>query len=511
MRRAIELLASLVVLGVPAGAAAATVPTDFTDALVAGGLDQPTGLAFLPDGRLLFVEQISTRVRLLVHGALAATDPVCVVPDVRTSGSNRGLYGIAVDPRWPQHPYVYVHHPTPSGRLSISRYTVGGDLAFAGNGSLTINPATRHELLANLFDAAHNGGGLRFGPDSLLYVSVGDSFATPCCAQDTVHLRGTILRLEVRNLPAGAGGPPAIAAITPAGNPFAQHPNARARLVLATGLRNPFRFHIDPQDGAVMIADVGEDNWEEVNRVELGGENFGWPIREGPDPYGTCPAAGSVVRTNPIHAYDHDDGITIISAGVYRSPAGAPGFPPAYEGDYFFSDYTTGILRRLKRTGSVWALAPAVPGQPSAQNWGTGFDTMTDALEAPDGSLWYCRQFVDFAPQSGEIRRIAYTGVVAVDRDAPRAPTLAIQPMPARGVVRVTFQMPAPARVTLVVHDLSGRRVRVLVPARELGAGSHAASWDGRDEEGRPVAPGAYAIRLAAGEATITRRAVLLR
>jgi glucose/arabinose dehydrogenase len=321
-------------LAVPRAASAqAVLPTGFADQLVVGGLSFPTGIAFLPDGRLLFVEQNSARIRLLVNDALAATDPVATVPNVRIGGE-RGLLGIAVDPGFPARPYVYVHCNDASALVvRISRFTVGGDLTFTGNGSLTINTATRYDLIASVPDlnSNHNGGTLRFGPDGMLYASFGEDDAG-CAAQDTSGLRGVILRLDVSRLPAGGGGPAPRALITPPGNPFANG-GLNARLIWAFGLRNPFRFHIDPLNGALFIADVGESQWEEIDRAPAGGLDFGWVRFEGPELHdATCALA--LPATPPIHYYDRS-GTTAasISAGLYRPPAGAARpFPGEYEG-----------------------------------------------------------------------------------------------------------------------------------------------------------------------------------
>ena len=103
---------------------AATVPTGFADlrAVTVGAgaaLDQPASMAFLRDGRLLVVEQKSAKIRLFVAGLLSANDPVATVPGVRTSGDERGLLGIAVDPAWPARPFIYVH--CTDGRLGAPR------------------------------------------------------------------------------------------------------------------------------------------------------------------------------------------------------------------------------------------------------------------------------------------------------------------------------------------------------------------------------------------------------
>jgi glucose/arabinose dehydrogenase len=262
------LLTLGLLLAVAAPAAAQfTLPPRFVDEQLIGGLSYPVGMAYLPDGRLLIIEQVSAKVRLLVNGALGATDPVVTVADVNTNDTERGLLGITVDPGWPTRPYIYVQYNRASTvKICISRYTASGDLAFTGNGALTINPASRYDILTDLPDAApnHNGGTLRFGPDGMLYSSLGDD-ATGCPAQDVTVLVGKILRLDVSGLPAGGGGPPAKGLITPTNNPFVTNPNLNARLVWLSGLRNPFRFAIDRLSGNMLIGDVGENAWEEVD------------------------------------------------------------------------------------------------------------------------------------------------------------------------------------------------------------------------------------------------------
>jgi glucose/arabinose dehydrogenase len=494
--------------------AQASLPIGFQDELIVGGLRNPTGIAFLPDGRCLFVEQLTGRIRLIVNGALSSTDPVGTIPDVRTNDWAHGVYGIVVDPRWPSSPYVYVHFNSNSPRkVKMTRYTVAGDLAFTGNGALTINPATGYELFTDIFDAAHNGGTLRFGPDQMLYASVGDSFFTPCAAQHQGSQRGVILRLEIRNLPAGSGGPPAKTLLAPPDNPYPADPDLNVRLVWARGLRNPFRFHIDPANGTLYIADVGEATWEEIDVASTGGANFGWPLYEGPDLYSTCPGVSGSGLTAPIYAYGNG-GTTqcVIGAGIYRRPAsGAYRFPPEYDGDYFFSDLYTGVMRRLKGSGSSWSIAPPVAGQSDSIAWGTGLDEVTDYLTASDGSLWYCRQAVNGDSLTGQIRRIVYTPPVSVGEGSMEGLAfLPPYPLPVRDGVTLEYRMPAAQIVELSIFDPSGRRVRLLA-AGGRNAGTHRVHWDGRDESGHRATSGLYFARIIVGRSELVRRIVVCR
>jgi len=418
--RAGAILATLAGLAwcAPRGASAGTVPTGFTDLSIIPSLDAPVGLTFLPDGRLLVIEQKTANVRLVILSSVTPPPTILTVPEVENSGGEQGLLGIAVDPGWPSRPYLYLHYDHQGDfHIHVARFTVTGDLDFTGNGMLAIDTGSRYDILTDVPDGAsnHNGGTLRFGPDGMLYASFGED-AVRCAAQDTVSLRGVILRLDITGLPAGPGGPPAKDAIAAPGNPFLTHPNENAHLVWALGLRNPFRFHIDMPTGDVFIADVGEETWEEIDRAPVGGLNFGWPHREGPVAFNQSCPDNNTVFVDPIYAFNRaGTSAAIISAGRYRRPAsGIDRFPASYDGDYFFIDYYLGFLRRLTGSGNAWSIAASVPGQPSATNWGTGFEYVSDWALGPSGALFYVRQFdASFQPGTGEVRRISYASGAA--------------------------------------------------------------------------------------------------
>jgi glucose/arabinose dehydrogenase len=510
MTRASSLLALLLLAASASPSAAQTsLPSGVNDRLVVGGLDFPVGLAQLPDGRTLVVEQKSARIRLIVGGQLAAVDPVCTVDAVQTAGTEQGLLGIAVDPGWPARPYVYIHcDQTGSSTIRVSRYRVAGDLDFTGNGALSIDTATRFDLVNDVPDVAsnHNGGTLRFGPDGRLYASFGED-ANACAAQDTTTLRGVILRLEVSGLPDGPGSATR-AQVTPADNPFAGSSNLNRRLMWAKGLRNPFRFHIDPADGALFIADVGAGQWEEIDRAAVGGLQFGWPIFEGPDPLTSCPS-NLPSPVAPIHYYDRSAGsAAVVSGGVYRVPPGATQpFPPDFVGDYFFSDYYFGFLRRLSFDGGVWTLVPGV----NAADWATGFEDVSDYLVGHDGALWYCRQSVAFAANSGQIRRLTFGNDTSVTPPAPRVRFAPPFPSPGPGYTTFSYSLPVAARVRLRVFDARGRRVRTVVPLSVRPTPGDDVTWNGRDDDGVEVPAGLYFALLEVDGHPFTRRIALLR
>jgi glucose/arabinose dehydrogenase len=468
-------------------------------------------MAFLPDGRVLFVEQKTRNIRILVNGAAST---IHTVADVNTTGNERGLLGITVDPSWPSRPYVYAHFDhTPGNVIYVSMFTVSGDLTDAGSADLSV--VSRYDILTDIPDDQdnHNGGTVRFGKDGMLYVSLGED-AVPCAAQDSTQLQGVILRLDVSALPLGGSGPPAKSVITPADNPYPST-DANAGLTFCHGLRNPFRFHVDPLSGNLYVADVGAGEWEEVSEAS-GGENFGWPLREGPETrvVGACPepgGSGNYPYAPPIAYYDRTGfSAAIVSATLYRPVSGgAYSFPPEeYSGSCFYAEYYQGFVRRVVKSGSAWVAAPPVPGQPDGVNWATGIANVADWMVGPDGALYYVKQF------PGEIRRIVYTGPQTAVPGAVTspAPLLRAFPNPLHGETGVTleFEIDERADIEIDLFDQGGRRLHGF-RAGAMEPGSGRIVWDGRDARGREVPAGVYFVRLRANHREASLRIVVTR
>lgn len=495
----------------------------FTDSIVAQNLDLPVAFDFLPDGRIVFVEQYSARIRVLVNGQIPASDPVVTVPSV-VIGGERGLLGVAVDPQFPSRPYFYTHQTSTGNVIRISRWTVTGDLTNTAGGALSASPASRFDLLANIPDNAgnHNGGTVRFGPDGMLYVSIGDD-ADYCDAQNIGILKGKILRLRVSELPPGAGTAN-FAQITPPDNPYVARPDSAGRLVYAYGLRNPFRAQIDPGRNTLVIGDVGLSEFEEVDLLALpggagtdigpAGANFGWPWREGNIYYLSC-GGTEPATTAPIYAYDRTQlpGASIISGGAYRAQLGGDNFPARYEGDVFFSEYYSGNVFRLEWNGLAWVIAAPESGQADPGVWASGFDAVSDWRVGRDGALWACRQYFNGFRDAGRIERIAYTLNTGVPpgTTGPRL-RLSSYPSPARGLVTLAYEAGSAASVTLRLFDIRGRLVRELPAQVPAPLGSTASvSWDGLDAEGRKVPNGVYYARLESGSKSTGCPVVLAR
>jgi hypothetical protein len=305
--------------------------------------------------------------------------------------------------------------------------------------------------------------------------------------------------------------------LAPVDNPFATSPIIDRRLVWTMGFRNPFRFHIDPTNGIAYVADVGLTTYEEIDRVATPAKDFGWPYYEGPMVYATCggiPASPGLEP--PIYSYFRGGNTAaVIGAGVYRGSACTTcNFPSSYNGDYFFSDFYLGFLRRLRFSSGSWSIAPPVPGQPNATDWGTGFEEIADFLNGPDGALWYCRMASEYQPGTGEIGRIYYATVaLGVDGEGTAASVVFAPPYPspAHDMVHFAYDLPAVATVDISVFDVAGRMVRSLLPATRQSVGRHHLAWDGRSASGTSVAPGVYLARLRVDGKAITRRVVLSR
>ena len=525
----IRILLVVVVASLAPPALAQRVPDGFTVEPLAMGLSAPTGFDFLPDGRVIFVEQFTARVRLFREVVGVQATPVLNVAGV-SAGGERGLLGVAVDPRYPASPYLYVYYDLASPQsIRISRYTLAGDLDGTLGGDLTADPATRFDVVDGIPDAAsnHNGGTLRFGLDGLLYASLGDD-ASSCSAQ-TPGLRGVILRLETRSLPPGAGRA-FRSQLVPPDNPFVTSSDTAARLVAAFGLRNPFRIQLDPSTGTFAIGDVGQNLREELDLLSppvataqgggaasaLGaplGTNFGWPYFEGtladpnpnlcgPQPPGLVPPVFDYDRTSQANA-------AIIAAGIYRSSPGQPHTLPAdHVGDLFANDYYSGVLVRLKLSGGVWSIAAPLPGQPSPQHWGEGFNEISDWRVGPDGAFWYCRQSVSFAANTGSIGRVWAPGNVHVPPLPATTYALRLRVSPAVG--SALLAVATPVEGTLRIVDAAGRLVRRLPGGVAPGA-ERTLVWNGRDEDGRAARPGLYVAVLDTGSRVLSQRIVFLR
>src|SRR5687767_5274097 len=262
---------------------------------VASGLNNPV-YATSPSGdsRLFIVEQPG-RIRIIENGQLLTT-PFLDITSRVLSGGERGLLSVAFHPQYRTNGFFYVYFTGLAGELRVERFTVSSNPNVANAASAKVILTVPHPR------GNHNGGLAMFGPDGMLYLGLGDGGGAgdpDLNGQNRNTLLGALLRIDVNN-----GDPYAI----PPGNPFVGQSNARPE-IWALGLRNPWRFSFDRTAGVLYIADVGQNQLEEVNAVTAtrAGVNYGWNVMEASACFNasTCNRSGLEL---PVHEYSHNDG-----------------------------------------------------------------------------------------------------------------------------------------------------------------------------------------------------------
>ncbi|MCB8933179.1 MAG: PQQ-dependent sugar dehydrogenase [Fimbriimonadaceae bacterium] len=307
--------------------------------VLARGLVQPVLYAANPaDPSLAYVLERTGRIRLLVNDTLQPT-PVLDITGLVVTAGECGLFGIAFDPDFASNQFVYLHYNAGSPtETRIVRYTMN-----AGGTSL----ASPFPIFSFVQPAAtnHKGGSIAFDTSGMLILMTGDGGPGNDPnneAQTPTSYLGKILRLDVTgdDFPAD----PDQNYRVPSDNPWVGTPGVNAE-IWAFGLRNPFRWTVDPVTGGFLIADVGQDAYEEVNFEPMGrgGRNYGWRQREGRHDTNNAGPAFSTPSTDPFFEYGHGFGESITGGFVYRGT----GLDASLQGRYFFADYVT------KRVASV--------------------------------------------------------------------------------------------------------------------------------------------------------------
>ena len=400
------------------------LPRGFVQETVANGLTKPTAFAFAPDGRI-FVAEKAGFVRVIDGNGLQSQPWLDISGKVNTF-FDRGLDGIAVDPRWPGAPYIYLaysyeppeakaHSPEGARVSKVVRVTAGGGNLNVGDPASEVvlvgsnstfqyigNPdvgdrapyTCQHPDGAYVRDCVPNEGNshmisqIGFGPDGALYISSGDGINYNYAnlrAQSVDSLAGKILRVN----PANGNGY--------ANNPFYNgDPGSNRSKVFAVGVRNPWRFTFQPGTGALFVADVGNSKWEEINRVPAGA-NLGWPCFEGKtenafDPECQPVLSGAWPVTHGVYVYPH---AAKRGAAIGGDFVRGSAFPAIYRGAYFYSDFNSATIDYLlfDPQGQATSHVFTAPAFAAVQMSFGG-----------DGALYVLYHF------NGSLARIRYTG-----------------------------------------------------------------------------------------------------
>lgn len=279
------------------------------------------------DGTRLFVVEQGGRIRIidLASGTIQAL-PFLDIDAIVGSGGERGLLGLAFDPGYATNGYFYVNYTDNTGDTVVARYSVSANPDIA-------DPASALELRSwNQPYSNHNGGWIGFGPDSMLYISLGDGGSgndPGNRAQNLLNPLGKLMRLDP-GLPGND--------FVPLDNPFS--PPEGLADIWAYGLRNAWRCSFDRLTGDLWMADVGQNAWEEIDLEPAGspgGGNYGWACREGLVCTGLhdCGSCSGFSSIEPVHVYNHAGGHCSVTGGyVYRGSA-----VPELAGLYLFADY----------------------------------------------------------------------------------------------------------------------------------------------------------------------------
>jgi glucose/arabinose dehydrogenase len=327
----------------PASPAPAAVVEGVELRLLSSGLDAPTALAHAGDDRIFVAEQ-GGRIRVFAGGVLLPT-PYLDLRSRVLAGGERGLLGLAFHPRYAENGWLFVSYTRAGDGASVlsrfERAALEPDRADPESEAVLLVVAQPY--------ANHNGGNIAFGPDGFLYLGLGDGGGggdPECRAQNVDDLLGKMLRLDVDH---HAETPPYHA--VPLDNPFAGS-TPGADLVWALGLRNPWRFSFDRRYGHLIVADVGQGSFDEINFAGAdweGAINWGWKIMEGSACFSRagCPASTPFCGDESLFLPEVDlpltDGHCAVIGGYSYHGHRLP-----LEGRYLFGDHCTGDLWTLR-------------------------------------------------------------------------------------------------------------------------------------------------------------------
>jgi glucose/arabinose dehydrogenase len=328
-----------------------------------GSFDQPVGVTHRPGNGELYVIEQPGRVIAVTD---LSSEVVLDITDLTAASGEQGLLGLAFHPT---ADLAYAYFTDTNGNTVVAEFTIDPSTGAFDRDSL------REVLAVDQPYSNHNGGQLAFGPDQLLYVGLGDggSGADPQRhALDLTSRLGKILRID----PVASGIEPFT---VPADNPFAADPAADPT-IWAYGLRNPWRFSFDPPTGDMWIADVGQGDFEEINRAvatdrrdAAKGTSFGWSALEGFEVFNDDQQANGAQA--PVFVYDHADGRCSVTGGVVAHGDAIADLA----GWYLFGDYCS---------GQIWALDPtADPAAPRVIEIAQ-LDALASIDEGPDRELY---------------------------------------------------------------------------------------------------------------------------
>jgi glucose/arabinose dehydrogenase len=399
----------------------------------ATGFSSAVEIAHPANDSRLFIVQQGGLIRILNSNGTVNATPFLNLSTLISTGSERGLLGLAFHPNYATNGLFFVNYTNTSGNTVIARYSVSANPNIA-------NTAGTILMTINQPYSNHNGGSIKFGPDGYLYIGMGDGGSggdpqgysqnldlanTNVAANPSRIYLGKMLRIDVDTTSGSLnyGIPPT--------NPYVGQTGKEE--IWARGVRNPWKFSFNRLNGDLWIADVGQNEVEEINKVASPlpntGLNFGWRCYEGNVAYNTSGCAAMSTMTMPIAQYTHSatGGCSVTGGYVYTGS-----LYPNLQNKYVFADYCTGELGIIGSSGTI--------------SWNFNFTgTVPSFGEDKDGELYLSSgsviyKIVDTSLINSEFEKAGFT----------------MAPNPAKN----TFTIKSNAEITasaIELYDLSGK------------------------------------------------------
>lgn len=394
--------------------------------LKGSGFQSPVDIKNAGDDRLFIVEQTG-RIKILNPDGSVPTTPFLNISSLISSGGERGLLSVAFHPNYDTNGQFYVYYTATNGSSTIARYNVSTtDMNEADpNGTVLLNFS---QPFSN-----HNGGCLQFGSDGFLYIASGDGGSGDDPgdrAQDNSTLLGKLLRIDVNSTSGNNayGIPPS--------NPYLNVPERDE--IFSIGLRNPWKFSFDQTTNEIWIADVGQNQIEEINRQPITNTtaNYGWRCYEGNSSNittGNCP--GDNALTFPIAQYTHNNSglnkCSITGGYVYRGSDN-----PSMVGKYFFADFCSNEIGILDVSGATNSITYTPP---------FANELFSSFGEDINNELYVC------GVGSGNVYKIN-SNTASIDKEEF---VLTVYPNPTDKLLKIVLQSDASS--VLKIYDLNGR------------------------------------------------------
>jgi glucose/arabinose dehydrogenase len=303
-------------------------------------LDKILEIAHLPEARRIFLVAQKGTILSLPDDTRNEPESIVFAELSKSILNLTNVYGLTFQVKEGKRPAAFIFYTTENPATKEKRSHVARFKTLQE--PFRIDPENR-EVILSLGAGGHNGGHLQFGPDGMLYISVGDlEVPSPPdpgrTGQNITDLAGSILRVDVDNRD------PGLAYRIPADNPFIKTPGARHE-VWAFGLRNPWKMCFHPKTNDLLVGDVGWESWELLHKIERGG-NYGWSLVEGPKAINVDHPSGPGKIRPPVIAYSHYEGASITGGYVYQGKR-----LPKLNGAYIYGDFVTGRIWAMRHDG----------------------------------------------------------------------------------------------------------------------------------------------------------------